>query len=355
MPSKKPTRVPSVQPTSHPTARPTAAPTSHPTVHPTSHPTIRPTAHPSSHPTPHPTTSPKPKKLVTTKSTPLNGGQIAGIILFVLCLVLFYVYFYHRRYLQRFVDINISGYKLLLEKTRFGRGRGRHHPLSTQEQGIGGDDEEDNDKKSYEYDNLDEENMDGKHNPDIENNIQLNRKNTEDSLGSDISGSLDTDVRNPLMGASTSTSASSPKRKKGKRNQSNDDIELESEKLQPIKFYEIAKSGWLYKQSTKSSKKWLKRWFFIKGGSLYYSHSSLDFNQMSTGSTIIPAVLVANLVISTVKPSMIEKNTFSIISPGLFLHSLLSICLSLLIVLLCFSILRRKRCWYRRRNLCFTN
>jgi hypothetical protein len=345
MPSKKPSRLPSVEPTSHPTAHPTAAPTSTPTVHPTSHPSVRPTAHPSIHPTPHPTNSPKPKKLVTTKSTPLNGGQIAGIVLFVLCLVLFYVYFYHRRYLQRFVDINISGYKLFLEKTRFGRGRGRHHPLATQEQGIGGNDDED-DKKSFE-DEID--NIDGKHNPDIENNMKVTRQNSEDSLGSDISGSINSEVRNPLV--ATSGSASSPRRKKGKRSQADDDTELESGKLQPIKFYEIAKSGWLYKQSTKSSKKWLKRWFFIKSGSLYYSHSSLDFNQMSTGLTIIPAVLVANLVISTVKPSVNEKNTFTVISPGLFFSTFLRF-LSF-VSFLCFR--RRKRCWYRRWNLCFTN
>lgn len=72
----------------------------------------------------------------------------------------------------------------------------------------------------------------------------------------------------------------------------------------------IIKSGYLYKKSTSLKKDWLRRWFFIKDGKLFYCHVDTDITNMKD----IQAVEVANLVISTVK----EKDTcvFQIISPG---------------------------------------
>lgn len=79
-----------------------------------------------------------------------------------------------------------------------------------------------------------------------------------------------------------------------------------------IKLNNIKISGYLFKLSTKGQ--WLKRFFFVKNGALYYSQTEFNLNPIETSSSI-SAVLVANLIISTVKESERDLQ-FDIISPG---------------------------------------
>ena len=93
-------------------------------------------------------------------------------------------------------------------------------------------------------------------------------------------------------------------------------IEDDSEKnalKETISITGLDKSGYLMKKSTGINKNWLKRWFFIKDGRLFYVHKQSDF----IGKRDIAAVPVANLVISTVRTNYIKSNKeFQIISPG---------------------------------------
>lgn len=86
--------------------------------------------------------------------------------------------------------------------------------------------------------------------------------------------------------------------------------EDEQESFENVQIVGIVKSGYLYKKSTSIKKDWLRRWFFIKDGKLFYCHVESD--AMTTSNT--QAVQVANLVISTVKE--ISKKEFRIVSPG---------------------------------------
>lgn len=75
----------------------------------------------------------------------------------------------------------------------------------------------------------------------------------------------------------------------------------------------IIKAGYLYKKSTSIKKNWLKRWFFIKDGRLYYTHSHVE---LLTGAMKkqLEAIQVANLLVSTVR--IVSAFEFQIISPG---------------------------------------
>ncbi len=75
----------------------------------------------------------------------------------------------------------------------------------------------------------------------------------------------------------------------------------------------IIKAGYLYKKSTSIKKNWLKRWFFIKDGRLYYTHSHIE---LLTGAMKkqLEAIQVANLLVSTVR--IVSAKEFQIISPG---------------------------------------
>jgi hypothetical protein len=84
----------------------------------------------------------------------------------------------------------------------------------------------------------------------------------------------------------------------------------EPESYENVQISGIIKSGYLYKKSTSIKKDWLRRWFFIKEGKLFYCHVESDVLTTSTTQ----AVQIANLVISTVKE--ISKKEFRIISPG---------------------------------------
>ena len=75
----------------------------------------------------------------------------------------------------------------------------------------------------------------------------------------------------------------------------------------------IDKAGYLMKKSTGINKNWLKRWFFIKDGKLFYVHKESDL----VGKKDNAAVPVADLVISTVRTNYNKNNKeFQIISPG---------------------------------------
>lgn len=78
----------------------------------------------------------------------------------------------------------------------------------------------------------------------------------------------------------------------------------------------IVKAGYLFKKSTNIRKDWLKRYFFIRQGKLFYVKSHLDL----VNKTQIQAILVANLLISTIKQGGgqlgVNQNIFQIISPG---------------------------------------
>jgi hypothetical protein len=69
----------------------------------------------------------------------------------------------------------------------------------------------------------------------------------------------------------------------------------------------VTKYGYLSKKST--SGRLLKRWFFIKKGHLFYTHTFDEIN-----NDHVEAFKVSNLQISTVK--VIDQLTFKIISPG---------------------------------------
>lgn len=86
--------------------------------------------------------------------------------------------------------------------------------------------------------------------------------------------------------------------------------EDEKESFEPVVLEGILKAGYLYKKATSLKKDWLRRWFFLKEAKLFYIQRPTDL----IGMTKIDAVLVANLLVSTVKE--MSKFEFQIISPG---------------------------------------
>lgn len=98
-----------------------------------------------------------------------------------------------------------------------------------------------------------------------------------------------------------------------KSSKSNEDYE--DSNIENVMTDGVVKSGYLNKKSTRGI--WLKRWFFIKDGKLFYTHSESDFYDKND----VEAVLVANLVISTTK--VINSREFQIISPGTIYMNLL--------------------------------
>jgi Arf-GAP/coiled-coil/ANK repeat/PH domain-containing protein len=107
-------------------------------------------------------------------------------------------------------------------------------------------------------------------------------------------------VRNPLLNNLDNSNDNSP----------NDGLEEEQEESEQVFLEGIVKSGYLFKKSTSIRKDWLRRWFFIKNGKLYYVHKSNDILERKD----IQAILVSNLLVSTVKE--ITPLQFQIISPG---------------------------------------
>jgi hypothetical protein len=87
-----------------------------------------------------------------------------------------------------------------------------------------------------------------------------------------------------------------------------EDEEEQAEVVENVVVEGIVRSGWLKKKSTIGVL--LNRWFFIKGGRLFYVHKPSEMVFMSA----VKARVVANLTISTVKE--ISATEFQIISPG---------------------------------------
>ncbi len=80
--------------------------------------------------------------------------------------------------------------------------------------------------------------------------------------------------------------------------------------MESVTMVGVSKAGHLMKRSTHKS--WLRRWFFIKEGKMYYTHK--PFDSATVGKKHIAAVPVANLLISTVRNA--SSKEFQIISPG---------------------------------------
>ena len=97
-----------------------------------------------------------------------------------------------------------------------------------------------------------------------------------------------------------------------------------AENVVDVAMTNVVKSGYLMKKAVSLNRGWLKRWFFIKDGQLFYTHKHTAL----TKDKHIYAVLVANLVISTVRttssgsssPSSSDTSKmgkeFQIVSPG---------------------------------------
>eukprot|EP00981_Chlorochromonas_danica_P002547 scaffold487_cov178-Ochromonas_danica.AAC.35 len=276
-PTRKPTRVPSIQPTDRPTARPTGRPTSHPTVaptaRPTSRPTSRPTLRPTSHPSPRPSVAPsEPPKSSHSSKKKLGPASTAGIVISVVAVVFFiglYLYRTHYQYLRRFIKVNL---KVDIAKYSFLR--------------------DPNEKKStISRNNLDDEG------DDVEL-LARDRRTSSDHVSSKDTGN----VSNPLHSSESS------------RDRENSDASA----YHKISSLGITIAGYLLKQTTNMQHNWVRRWFFVKDGYLYYSRTHNDVIAPPTESPkeekVITAVLVANLMISTVKE--INEVEFHIVSPG---------------------------------------
>ena len=88
-----------------------------------------------------------------------------------------------------------------------------------------------------------------------------------------------------------------------------------SENVVDVTMTNVVKSGYLMKKAVTLKRGWLKRWFFIKDGQLFYTHKHTSM----TKDKHIYAVLVANLVISTVRTQTSctsSSREFQIVSPG---------------------------------------
>eukprot|EP01036_Dinobryon_divergens_P026127 gene26127-34739_t len=92
-------------------------------------------------------------------------------------------------------------------------------------------------------------------------------------------------------------------------------IDSTSENIVDVTMTNVVKSGYLMKKAVTLKRGWLKRWFFIKDGQLFYTHKHTSMMK----DKHIYAVLVANLVISTVRTQTSTNSSskeFQIVSPG---------------------------------------
>lgn len=94
-------------------------------------------------------------------------------------------------------------------------------------------------------------------------------------------------------------------------NVSNNEEDDHGDTIEKVYIEGICKAGYLKKKSTGIGKGWLKRFFFLKDGKLFYVYKHTDL----IGHNEVNARQIANLMISTVK----EKCTceFQVVSPGL--------------------------------------
>lgn len=202
---------------------------------------------------------------------------MVGVLVPVAVLLAFAMYYYrrYREYLQRFVSIPLPDLGPLTSSSPMSSS----HSTTPLTQGNAKETE----KKRFVYGQMRQDEKDKYHYSavDEENAFEI--------------------VRNPIRHRSLSSE------RKMSIGDDQDDGGLTEEK---ISISGIIKSGYLYKKSTRGS--WLKRWFFISDGKLYYSKTPVEAGQ-SKGDTI-EAVLVANFMISTFK--IIDSLQFQVISPG---------------------------------------
>ncbi len=250
-----------------------------------------------------------------SKPQGLSPGGIAGVVIAGIVFVglLVYLYQHHFHYLKRFVTITINTSYNFLPNS------GGSHDKHDAESGEG------------------DVNMFGMRRGNFPHQYTTSRDHDDNELETsnpmiDESVMIVTTRSYSTASAPTSNGEQSPTFQSGRKHMDSIDSdsglfttnplqshpnmegeeEYEAEKVQIQSSTNIAKSGYLLKQST--GMKWLRRFFFIKDNILYYSKKSTDFQS----SKAIPAVLVANLVISTVKEHTNPDNSleFQIISPG---------------------------------------
>lgn len=218
----------------------------------------------------------------------LSDGAIAGIVIAVLAVVaalLYYLYrTQHLQYAKRFIKIPaFSLYSFLPDDSIY------HSKVKSK-------------KKGSTTISIDEDHV------IVTNPMVSSSKSFENSL--ELTG-ITVERHN------SSFSDSTPR-------DPNDDAN--GENIVNVSLINVVKSGYLMKKSVSMKRNWLKRWFFIKDGQLFYTHTHSSMMKDST----IYAVLVANLVISTVRTSSSSGKTststhstsssasreFQIVSPG---------------------------------------
>jgi len=209
----------------------------------------------------------------------LNGGEIAGIVisvLFVLSVIAYYLYrTQHQHYAKRFIRIPVfSLYSFLPDDSVYiKKARSRSAPNNAPETVIN-------------------PMVSGDHFEQAHSKASDSPSNTDDSSKGESFKNF-TIVENVVN----------------------------------VNVTDVVKAGYLLKKGVSMKRSWLKRWFFIKDGQLFYTHK----NTTVTKDKNIYAVLVANLVISTVRtPSAIHSSAktntssssnaslkeFQIVSPG---------------------------------------
>lgn len=184
----------------------------------------------------------------------MGPASIAGVVISVVGFVFFvglYVYRTHFAYLKRFITLKLGKYNFLA-----------------------GDDDHESKNMAHQ---------------DDEDDMEMNK------------------VQNPLLQEDSAKVRSRSTSSGGGRD------DEAAEETQHISSLGITKGGYLMKQTTNMQRNWVRRWFFIKDGYLYYSRKHTDISPTDSPK-VIAAVLVANLMISTLKE--VNEVEFAVVSPG---------------------------------------
>lgn len=219
-----------------------------------------------------PTTKPKRSSGLSNKA---RTAILVGVLVPLAVLVAFGMYYYrmYRHYLQRFVSIPLPDIGPLTTNSS-------HHSTTPLVGGSSGG------KKRFVYGQM------------RQDDNQFDNSHAYDAADEESAFEI---VKNPLRHRSVSSD----------RKHSLGDEHDDGHGEETIAVSAIIKSGYLQKKSTRGN--WLKRWFFISEGKLYYSKTEVDVSKHTKGDTI-SAVLVANFMLSTFK--IIDSLQFQVISPG---------------------------------------